>query len=78
MGEDRGSWGVNLPLTADWRTIRVPVDTLKPFWKTVRGDGTAPDMGRLERISVGFGDWLYGGKLDRPHGFEISSIKMEY
>ena len=78
VGEDRGCWGVNLPLTTAWQTIRVPLAELRPFWKTKRGDGTVPDMSRLAEISIGFGDWLYRGTLDRPHGFEISSIKVEY
>ena len=77
-GEDGGNWGVNLPLTTQWRTIRVPVADFKPFWKTKHGDGTVPDMSRVKGISVAFGKWLYESVVDCPHGFEISSVKVEF
>ena len=77
-GEDGGNWGVNLPLTTQWRTMRVPVADFRPFWKTKHGDGTVPDMSRVKGISVAFGKWLYGSVVDCPHGFEISSVKVEF
>jgi hypothetical protein len=77
-GEDGGNWGVDLALTPQWRTIRVPIEDLRPYWKTRRNDGTRPDMSRLKEISLAFGQWLYGTALNCPHGFEISSIKVEF
>ena len=77
-GLDGGNWGVDLELTPEWRTIRVPVDKLRTYWQTRRGDGTAPDMSQVQEISVGYGRWLYGDTLEKPHGFEMSSIKVEF
>ena len=75
---DGGNWGVDLELTPEWRTIRVPVKDFRPYWTTRRGDGTEPDMGQAQVISLGYGRWLYGDTLDKPHGYEISSIKVEF
>jgi hypothetical protein len=76
--EDGGAWGFNLPVTEQWRTFRIPVDEMKPFWETRRGDGTEADMSRVQAVSVGYGKWLYKDSIDKPHGFEISSIKVEF
>jgi hypothetical protein len=51
---------------------------MKPFWETRRGDGTEADMSRVQAVSVGYGKWLYKDSIDKPHGFEISSIKVEF
>ena len=75
---DGGRWGVNVPLTQEWQTVRVPVDSLQPRWGTRRGDGTTPDMSLVQYISIGYGRWLFSDTLDKPHGFEISSIKVEF
>ena len=78
IGRDGGNWGVDLPLTPEWQTIRVPVAKLRPYWQTRRGDGTQPDMSQVQGISTGYGRWLYSDTLDKPHGYEISSIKVEF
>ena len=75
---DGGNWGVDLELTPEWRTIRVPVKDFRPYWTTRRGDGTEPDMGQVQVISLGYGRWLYSDTLDKPHGYEMSSIKVEF
>jgi hypothetical protein len=75
---DGGNWGVDLPLTPEWQTIRVPVNKLRPYWQTRHGDGTKPDMSQVQGISTGYGRWLYGDTLDKPHGYELSSIKVEF
>ena len=75
---DGGNWGVDLPLTPEWQTIRVPVEKLRPYWQTKRGDGTKPDMSQVQGFSTGYGRWLYGDTLDKPHGYELSSIKVEF
>jgi hypothetical protein len=75
---DGGEWGIDLPLAPEWRTIRVPMKDLRPYWRTRRGDGTAPDMRKVQVISFGYGRWLYEGTLDKPHGYELSSIKAEF
>ncbi len=75
---DGGNWGVDLPLTPEWQTIRVPVEKFRPYWNTRRGDGTKPDMSQVQGFSTGYGRWLYGDSLDKPHGYELSSIKVEF
>ncbi len=75
---DGGKWGVNVPLTQEWQTVRVPVESLQPRWGTRRGDGTKPDISQVQRISIGYGRWLCEKALDKPHGFEFSSIKVEF
>ena len=75
---DGGNWGVDLPLTPEWQTIRVPVAKLRPYWQTRHGDGTKPDMSQVQGFSTGYGRWLYGDTLDKPHGYELSSIKVEF
>ena len=32
----------------------------------------------LNVSAIGYGRWLYGDTLDKPHGYEISSIKVEF
>lgn len=75
---DGGCWGANVPLERDWRDVKIPVEDLKPCWRTRRGDGTSPNMGNVAFVSISFGRWLYAGSLDRPHGFEISSIRVDF
>ena len=78
MQNDGGCWGANIPLTKEWRDIRIPTSEFKPYWGTKRGDGTAPNMGDVAFVSISFGRWLYVDTLDKPHGFEISSIRAEF
>ena len=76
--KDGGCWGVDLPLTQKWRDVRVPMKDFRPYWQTKRGDGTFPDMRKTVSVSISFGRWQYGDTLDKPHGFEISSIRVEF
>ena len=75
---DGGCWGANIPLEKEWRDIRIPVRDFRPYRSTKRGDGTPPNMGDVAFVSISFGRWLYDGSLDKPHGFEIASIKTEW
>ncbi len=75
---DGGNWGVDLPITTEWRTIRVPVKELRPYWQTKRDGSSKPDPRQALGIAIGYGRWLYGDTLDKPHGFEISSVKLEF
>lgn len=75
---DGGCWGADVPLEKDWRDVRIPIKDFKPYWNTRRGDGTSPNLGDVAFVTISFGRWLYEGSLDKPHGFEISSIKAEF
>ena len=75
---DGGNWGVDLPLTTEWRTLRVPVKDLRPYWNTKRDGTTKPAPQTALGVALGYGRWLYQDSLDKPHGFEISSVKLEF
>ena len=75
---DGGNWGVDLPLTTEWRTIRVPVKDLRPYWGTRRDGPTKPDPAQAQSFRFGYGRWLYRDTLDQPHGFELSSVKLSF
>lgn len=75
------TWGTNLPLTAEWKEQRIPLDQLK-FFSHWRKDLTVAEDERLDarmisRITVFFGIWLCNATVDDAHGFEISSIRIE-
>ena len=74
------TWGKIVPLTTEWKEIRIPVAKLEFFkqWcKTgeVRPDGRL-DMRKLERVTITHGLWICRETADKPHGFEISSIRI--
>ncbi|MCX7046188.1 MAG: cellulase family glycosylhydrolase [Candidatus Sumerlaeota bacterium] len=81
---DNSPWGTNVPLTTDWKDIRVPLSTLRYFTHWVNADdtrlGKTPASLRPENLSavnVCFGAWLFPGHTDEPHGIEIESITLE-
>ena len=77
---DGFTWGTNLPLRAEWTETRIPLSELK-FFSHWRKDGTQPPAGGLDvrkhqRITLFYGIWLCRDSADRPHGFEVSSIRI--
>lgn len=78
--EDGLTWGTHLPLTMDWREVRIPADKLRFFksWSKsgeARSDGQL-DVRKLERVTITHGLWICKDTADEPHGFEISSIRI--
>ncbi len=80
---DGAPWGANVPLTTEWKEIRIPLASLRYFshWGQ-----TAPDRGgkddrpkpeNLAVVNVCFGAWLYPRTADERHTVEIESITVE-
>ena len=75
---DGGFWGCNVPLDETWRTIRIPIEDLKPRWGTRNDGSTRPDPLLSRAYSVAFGRWLYKENPEKPHGFELSAVTFEF
>jgi hypothetical protein len=80
---DGSVWGRNLPLTTDWRDVRVPLTSLRHFahWAgNPPGRGGADDRlhpREISSVNVCFGAWLYPDHAAEPHTVEIESIEVE-
>lgn len=72
------SWGTVVPLTAEWQTIRIPLNTLKLFtqWGKEASAQAGPHLrlSRLETLNLCFGKWLFPKAADEPHAIEVSEI----
>ena len=79
--KDGITWGTNLPLRTEWTETRIPLSELKYFshWRKT-GDKTPPpgglDARKIDRITLFYGIWLCRDSAERPHGFEVSSIRI--
>lgn len=74
------AWGTNMPLTPEWKTHRIPLDSLRYFKHWGLPDlkpGEQPDIRQTLSVNLCFGRWLYPKTFSEPQGFEISSIKVE-
>ena len=71
-------WGTVVPLAPEWKTVRIPVSSLKLFtqWGKEHAEHAGPHLrlSRLGQVNVCFGKWLYRGSAGEPHAFEISEI----
>lgn len=74
------TWGFDLPLTSEWRETRIPLAQLRPFTHWSKNTAYAKDehldARELVRITVFYGIWLCADSADKPHSFEISSIRI--
>lgn len=73
-------WGTVVPLTGEWREIRVPVASLRYFsqWGLPPIPETErPDLRKVDSFNFCFGRWLFPKTAGETHGFAISSIKVE-
>jgi len=80
---DGSAWGRNLPLTTNWRDVRVPLTSLRHF---AHWAGNPPGRGgtddhlhpsEISSVNVCFGAWLYPAHAAEPHSIEIESIEVE-
>lgn len=75
------AWGLNVPLTREWQTVRVPLRQLRLFthWdKAMAGRaGEHLRLSRLEGVSFCFGKWLYPAAAGAAHAVEIAEISVE-
>jgi len=82
LEEDGTPWGINLPLTTEWRQTRLALGDLKHWshWKTGArnrgGEGDRLDPGRLDAVNLCFGAWLYGEHRDEAHIVDIELIGL--
>jgi hypothetical protein len=77
---DLKSWRYRIPLTEEWRDIRIPADSGKYCgewpWVPPLKPGTRPDVRHLACMRLEFGASLYGSP-DSPKAFEVSSVRVE-
>ena len=77
---DLKSWRYHVPLSAEWRYVRIPADSGIycgdwPWVPKLKPD-TKPDVRRLACMRLEFGTALYGDPAS-PKAFEISSVSVE-
>ena len=73
-------WGTTIPLTDQWRDIRIPLASLRymKHWGLPDIPTTEkPDVRLIQSFNFCFGKWLFPTCADKPHAFEISSIRVE-
>lgn len=78
---DRKVWGCSeLSIGPEWSDVVLPFAEMKYFshWGHLPPvqDGDCPDPKLLRAIRFCYGAWLCRGTLDKPHGFEVASVKL--
>ena len=78
---DGFTWGTNLALRTEWTETRIPLSKLRYFSHWRKAGGETPPAGgldarKLDRITLFYGIWLCRDSAERPHGFEVSSIRI--
>ena len=78
---DGKTWGFTFPLEREWKEIRRPMDKLGYFshWGGMPklAPGETIDLRKLANVHFSFGKWLCRNGLDKPHGFEVGSLRIE-
>ena len=80
--KDGGVWGsTNLPINGmEWQDVRLPFGGLRYFshWGSLPPckDVSRPTAQDIVSVHFCFGKWLCPKTLDKPHGFEIESVKV--
>lgn len=73
-------WGTELPLTREWKELRVPFDELRYFSHYPKmpklAPGERPDARKMTQIRFIFGKWIANGTEAKAHGFEVGSIRI--
>lgn len=89
--QDAACWGVEVPLTTEWQTIRIPVSGLSPmpmamlpqdwpginpyYYPTVQ-QGASPDWISIEHLFIAMRSSLYHRSPTSPKGFEIENVNL--
>ena len=79
---DGTPWGTEVPLSTQWREIRLPLSTLRHFahWGTTpKGRGGKDDQIRpknIAAVNVCFGAWLFPKHASEQHTVEIEEIAL--
>lgn len=79
--KDGGVWGTtNMPIWQEWRDVRIPFGQLGYFahWRSLPplAEGKRPAAQDIVSVHFCFGKWLCPRTLDKPHGFEVASVKV--
>ena len=79
---DGTPWGTNVPLTAEWQDVRLPLSELSLFkhWGAPEGrgfEGDTPHPEHLRSMHFTFGAWLFPETTDTPHAVEIEGARLE-
>ena len=74
-------WGTSqVPLTREWREIRIPYEELHYFSHYPKmpplAEGETPDARKIHTFRFMYGNWISGGTADQAHGFEIGSLRI--
>jgi hypothetical protein len=80
---DGSPWGVmDVPLTAEWQALKIPLDKLKYFahWGIgPAGRGGPEDRlkpGNILAVNICFGAWLFPQTALEPHAIEIQEVSL--
>jgi hypothetical protein len=82
LTEDDGApWGVDVPVTADWQTVAVPLTRLQFFrqWAHPEGRGGGGDRfrpERLQQVTLAFGAWLDPARAAEPHIIQVAGVEL--
>ena len=75
---DGAGWGYNVPVTTEWRDVRVPFSDLFRLWG---GEPREPNdrfhPERLQAVNICFGAWLYDDQRDADHALELEVVVIE-
>jgi len=70
---DGPAYGADVPVSANWRTVRVPLTSLRPMWST---QGGTLDAGRIAQVAAIFGAWLFPDVREEAHWVEVASVSL--
>lgn len=72
--DDGAGFGANVQISGLWRTVRVPISSLKPMWGT---QARELDLARVRHVTVIFGAWLFPEVREQTHWVEIAAANLE-
>jgi hypothetical protein len=75
----RRVWGRRIEIGPEWREIRLPFEKLNYFshWGlSPIPEGERLDARKITSLRYMYGQFLTGDTVDKPHGFEVSSVRV--
>ena len=75
----RRVWGRRIEIGPEWREIRLPFEKLNYFshWGLPPSpEGERLDARKITSLRFMYGQFLAGDTVDKPHGFEVSSVRV--
>lgn len=71
--KDGNAFGTNIPLWPTWGEVSVPLNQLRPMWRT---QTKAPDLSQLDHVAIIFGAGLFEEARERRHAVEIQNVEL--